>query len=100
MQSANETAPPPPRAFSQGLGVVMQVAGVLMFLAMMSVCCTSSLLNKDWATKTDLTRIGWHFAGDEPDRPSYSAQRALTICVFVGVFFGMATAGTGLGLQA
>src|SRR6187455_1221047 len=91
---------PPPRAFSQGLGTVFQFVGVLMFLGMSFVCCGSSLLSKETATHTNLTRIGWHYAGDAPDQPSYSAQRALTVCVFAGVFFGMALAGVGLGLQA
>src|SRR3954468_21004950 len=82
---------PPPRAFTQGLGLVFQVVGVLMFLAMMFVCCSSSLLNKDFATHSDLTKISWH---------GYTAQRALSIALFAGVFFGVALAGVGLGLQA
>ena len=45
-------------------------------------------------------RIGWHLAGDAPDRPSYSAQLAITLTVTSGVFFGIALAGVGLGLQA
>ena len=82
---------PPPRAFTQGLGLVFQVVGVLMFLSMMFVCCGSSLLNKDFALHSDLTRIEWH---------GYSAQRALSISLFAGVFFGVALAGIGLGLQS
>src|SRR5436309_10396364 len=82
---------PPPRAFTQGLGLVFQVVGVLLFLASMFICCGSSLLSKDWATHSDLTRIGWH---------NYSAQRALTICIAAGVFFGVAIASCGLGMQA
>src|SRR5439155_1357481 len=35
-----------------------------------------------------------------PDQPSYSAQKALTISVFAAVFFGLALAAMGLGLQA
>src|SRR5262249_849276 len=83
--------PPPPRAFTQGLGVVFQVAGCTLFLAAMFVCCGSSLLSKEWAEHTDLTKIGW---------PNYSAQRALTISVAAGVFFGVALAAAGLGMQA
>ena len=91
---------PPPRAFTQGLGLVFQFVGVILFVAMMSVCCGSSLLSKDWATKTNLTKIGWHFHNDPADAPTYSAQKALTISLFTGVFLGMALAGIGLGLQA
>ena len=98
----NPTASPdnpvqPPRAFTQGLGQVFQVIGVVLFLAMMSVCCGSSLLSKDFATHTDFTRTGW---GGREGAPDYSAQRALTISLFSGVFFGLALAGVGLGLQA
>src|SRR3954471_7314585 len=92
--------PPPPRAFTQGVGLVFQVAGVLTFFAMSFVCCGSSLLSKDWATQSDLTHVGWHRAGDSSGPPAYSAQQALTISVFAGVFFGLATASLGLGMQA
>jgi hypothetical protein len=91
---------PPPRAFTQGLGQVFQVAGVVLFLLMMFICCSSSLLSKDFATKTTLTQIGWGRSSENPRLPAYSAQRALTICVFSGVFFGLALAGLGLGMQA
>ncbi|MEA2735855.1 MAG: hypothetical protein QOE14_2306 [Humisphaera sp.] len=96
--------PPPPRAFTQGVGQVFQFVGVLLFLVMFFTCCGSSLLSKDWATRSQLTQIGWGTVSpqtpDSPRQPAYSAQRALTICVFAGVCFGMALAGVGLGLQA
>src|SRR3954468_21872152 len=101
-----ESSPPtssPPRAFTQGVGLVFQFVGVLMFLVMFFICCGSSLLSKDWATRSELTHIGWGIpasasASDTvPTQPTYSAQRALTISVFAGVFFGMALAGVGLG---
>src|SRR6476620_6634501 len=91
---------PPPRAFTQGVGTVFQFTGVTLFLLMMSVCCLSSLLSKDYASRPDRMQIGWHFPGDKPDEPSYSYARAMTISVALGVFFGMALAGVGLGLQA
>ena len=72
----------------------------MLFLAMMSVCCLSSLLSKDFASRPDRVEIGWHFPGDPPDAPSYSYARAMTISIAFGVFFGMALAGVGLGLQA
>ena len=96
--------PPPPRAFTQGVGQVFQFVGVILFLVMFFTCCGSSLLSKDWATRSQLTRIGWgesrRAAPGAPAQPAYSAQQALTISVFAGVFFGMALAGVGLGLQA
>jgi hypothetical protein len=96
----NNPPPPPPRAFTQGVGLVFQWLGVTLFLVMMFICCSSSLLSKDTATRTDLPHIGWHLPGDAPDRPAYSAQLGITLAVTVGVFFGMALAGLGLGLQA
>jgi hypothetical protein len=98
---SDKHAPPPPRAFTQGVGLVFQFVGVVMFLVMFFTCCASSLLSKDWATRSPLTQIGWgrdEARGDVP--PVYSAQFALTISVFAGVFFGMALAGAGLGMQA
>jgi signal transduction histidine kinase len=83
--------PPPPRAFTQGVGTVFQWFGVLLFLAMMFVCCSSSLLSKDTATHSDWRTIGWG---------NYSAQFATTLTVTLGVFFGIGLAGVGLGLQA
>lgn len=90
----------PPRAFTQGVGLVFQWFGVLLFIVSMFVCCTSSLLSRDTATHSETRAVGWHFAGDAPNRPTYSAQLAITLCVTLGVFFGMAMAGMGLGLQA
>src|SRR5260370_24426637 len=90
----------PPRAFTQGVGTVFQFAGVTLFLMMMSVCCLSSLLSKDYAARADRTQVGWHFPGDKADEPSYSYARAMTISVALGGFFGIALAAIGLGLQA
>ena len=91
---------PPPRAFTQGTGLVFQFVGVTLFLVMFFTCCGSSLLSKDWATRTDLRHIGWGRSATDPRQPAYSAQRALTICVFAGVCLGMALAGAGLGMQS
>lgn len=82
---------PPPRAFTQGVGLVFQIVGGTMFLLSFTVCCGSSLLSKDWATTTELTRVGWG---------SMSGQRALSIALFATVLFGLGLAGTGLGMQA
>ncbi len=96
----------PPRAFTQGVGTVFQVVGVLLFLLMMTICCGSGLLSPSVAEHTDLTQVGWGTWLDTADaahpvqRPVYSGQRAVTICVTCAVVFGMALAGLGLGLQA
>lgn len=84
-----------PRAFTQGVGTVFQVVGVVLFLASFFVCCGSSLLSRDTATQTDLTTVGWNLAGSK-----YSGQQAVTICLLLAVFCGMGLASLGLGLQA
>jgi hypothetical protein len=85
---------PPPRAFAQGVGTVFQVAGVLVFLYASFSCCGSGLLSREWATQ--FTNEGLHVASGAV----YSIARAITISVFAAVFFGVATATMGLGLQA
>ena len=95
-----DPTPPPPHAFTQGVGTVFQFVGVTLFVISMFTCCSTSLLSKDTATHSGLTAIGWHRAGDAPDQPAYSAQRALTITLPASLVYGMALAALGLGLQA
>src|SRR5687767_12769376 len=40
----DEPQQPPPRAFTQGVGLVFQTVGVTLFLVMFFTCCGSSLL--------------------------------------------------------
>lgn len=92
MSQPAETPPgPPPRAFTQGLGIVFQTAGVILFLSFFTLCCLSGLLSMNTATQTGLEGVGFR---------GYTAQRAVSICVVIGVFLGIALAGIGLGLQA
>src|SRR5215203_3202392 len=90
---------PPPRAFTQGVGTLYQFVGVTLFVASMLVCCGSSLVSKNVAERHDLMAVGW-----EVPLPGgayfYSAQRAITVSLLLAVFFGIALAGIGLGLQA
>jgi hypothetical protein len=91
MTRPDEHPSPPPRAFTQGLGVVFQAAGVTLFLSFFTLCCLSGLLSMNTATGTGLGEVAFH---------GYSAQRAVSISVVVGILLGMALAGIGLGLQA
>jgi hypothetical protein len=93
MSEPVETPPatPPPRAFTQGLGIVFQTSGVILFLSFFTLCCLSGLLSMNTATQTGLGDAAFH---------GYSGQRAVSIAVVVGVVLGMALAGVGLGLQA
>lgn len=100
MTEVTDVPPPPPRAFTQGVGTVFQFVGVGLFVISMFICCSSSLLSKDVATRSSLTTIGWHRTGDPADQPSFSAQRAITIALPVAVCYGMTLAAVGLGLQS
>jgi hypothetical protein len=82
------------------VGTVFQFVGVLLFVTSMFVCCGSSLVSKDVAQRHDLTAVGWSFGGAGEGAVMYSAQRAISVSVTLAVFFGLALAGIGLGLQA
>lgn len=70
-----------------------------LFVSSMLVCCGSSLVSKSVAERRDLMAVGW--AVPLPGGPYlYSVQRAVTVSLLLAVFFGIALAGIGLGLQA
>jgi hypothetical protein len=96
--AATPSASPPPRAFTQGVGTVFQLVGGLLFLGLMFTCCGSGLLSREWATQPHFATEGLRLEANQP--PIYSVGRAITICMFCGVFFGIACAAIGLGLQA
>ena len=89
--------PPPPRAFSQGVGTVFQTAGVTLFLIFTFVCCGSALRSKQWATRPDRETVGWKSSAG---RMVYSEKDWTTATIFGGVLLGLGVAGIGLGLQA
>ena len=86
---------PPPRAFTQGVGTVYQVGGVLLFVSMMFVCCSSAFFSMESASRPDLAEIGWRFGGR-----LYSAQKATSVALTVAIGLGVTLASLGLGLQA
>ena len=89
---------PPPRAFTQGVGTVFQLVGGLLFLGLIFTCCGSGLLSREWATQPHFATEGLRLDGNQA--AVYSVGRAITICMFCGIFFGIACAAIGLGLQA
>ena len=90
----------PPRAFTQGVGTVFQVVGVSLFVLSMLICCGSGLVSKSVAERHDLMQVGWSLGRVGGAPVFYSAQRAISLAVTLSVFFGLALAGIGLGLQA
>jgi hypothetical protein len=90
-----EPVQPPPRAFTQGVGTVYQLVGVLLFVSMMFVCCGSALFSMQSASRPDLAAIGWHLGP-----AMYSAAKATSVALAVAIGLGVAVASLGLGLQA
>ena len=64
----------PPRAFTQGVGLVFQWLGVVMFLAFMFVCCSSGLLSKDVATHSSLLSGASKLEACCAFRPAYTGS--------------------------
>jgi hypothetical protein len=62
----------------------------MLFLGFFFTCCLSGLLSKQTAT-TALSGLAWG---------GYTAQRAVSISMVVGILLGIGLSGTGLGLQA
>ncbi len=93
-------ASPPPRAFAQGVGLVMQTLGAILFL---SGCCVCS---SGWAFEDRLSadQIGRELR-ENPllHRAAWSAQPAkagVMLGVMASTVGGLAMAVLGLGLQS
>ena len=93
---------PPPRAFAQGTGVLLQAVGMILFL---STCCVCSLagawdpvLSRPVVLKQleEHTKIGLSVT-DLPDQPGKAGLMLTVMFMTVG---GLALAGFGLGLQS
>ncbi len=100
--NAPAATPPPPRAFAQGTGVLLQIVGVILFLTTCCVCSSSGLW-EDVMTAQQAERkvhekedivITFRKMLDEPGRAGAS------IMVVFSTVCGLALAGFGLGLQA
>jgi hypothetical protein len=63
----------------------------MLFFTFFFTCCLSGLLSKETATQNSFNALGWG---------GYTAQRAVSIGMVVGILLGIAMAGAGLGLQA
>jgi len=98
---------PPPRAFSQGVGLLMQTVGVIMFLTTCCICGTSGLWDParppqeaidqvptDLQTPHVVSPLG---LDDMLEQPAKAGLMLLVVTMSVG---GLAMAGFGLGLQA
>lgn len=93
-------AAPPPRAFAQGVGLLMQTVGVILFLSTCCVCSTSFLWdpiqtpdpNDIIEQQTPAQRVGAMF-----DKPGKAGLMLTIVSMTVG---GLALASLGLGLQS
>ncbi|MCC6580319.1 MAG: phage holin family protein [Phycisphaeraceae bacterium] len=109
--SPNLPAPsdtPPPRAFAQGVGLLLQTCGVLMFLTTCCLCASSFLWDPIRSpgeavdqTPRDLQRlsqsprvIAWRDLASDP------GKNGLMLTIVTMTVGGLALASFGLGLQA
>lgn len=93
---------PPPRAFAQGTGLVLQAVGAVLFL---TTCCVCSLSGQ-WETvlsrgeilesQQDDQALNWS-AADLIDRPGQAAMMLMAMFMTVG---GLAMLAFGLGMQS
>lgn len=93
---------PPPRAFSQGTGVLLQTVGMALFL---SSCCLCSLAGT-WDTLLSRPEVLERLAANQPlgvpihallRQPAHAGVMLMVMFTTVG---GLAMAAFGLGLQA
>lgn len=101
MEQLTPSEPAPPRAFAQGLGVVLQAVGGLLFLVNCCVCSLSGLWNPNLTPEQ-----AWHIRATTPeaiDDPAVflrdPARLSVTVVVLVGTVGGLALATLGLGMQ-
>jgi len=95
--------PPPPRAFAQGTGVMLQTVGMVLFLSSCLICSLSSWWHpmQDRGEVIEQVRTGQttggNFLRDIRDRPVEAGYAMTVIFSTVG---GLGLAVFGLGLQA
>lgn len=101
-QDTGPTASPPPRAFAQGTGIVMQMVGGVLFLSSCCVCSAAFLWDpplttpqaKQIAEKGEIPRNSLEHLLDEPDR------LGMMLMVIVAPVGGLSLMVFGLGLQS
>ena len=93
---------PPPRAFAQGTGVVLQTVGMVMFL---STCCVCSFAGM-WDPPMSRAQVIEQLQQDRPlgvtlnnlwDQPAKAGMMLMVMFMTIG---GLAMAGFGLGMQS
>lgn len=95
--------PPPPRAFAQGTGVMLQTVGMILFLSSCLICSLSSWWHpmQDRGEVIEQVRTGQTTGGnllrDIRERPVEAGYAMTVIFSTVG---GLGLAVFGLGLQA
>ncbi len=94
--------PPPARAFAQGTGVLLQTAGMILFL---STCCVCSLAGS-WDPTLSRSEVLDQLQSNQPigvtvsDLLDQPAKAGLMLIVMFMTLGGLALAGFGLGMQS
>jgi hypothetical protein len=89
-------APPPPRAFAQGTGVLLQAVGMMLFMTTCCVCSTSFLWDPIQSPSQAIEQ-STAAPGDMFRDPGRTGHMLTLMVATVG---GLALAGFGLGLQS
>ena len=95
-------ASPPPRAFAQGTGVLLQVVGVALFLLSGCLCATSGLWDPILSRGQVITRLeqGQTLGAHPLDLAHHPGATGVMLTVMCATVGGVAMAGFGLGLQS
>ena len=97
---APHTPSPPPRAFAQGTGVLLQCVGAVLFLTSCCSCSSAFLWNPQW------TLAEAQQAPQEPNRPRLllmmdePGKFGLMMMVLLGTLGGLSLIVFGFGLQS
>lgn len=100
-KAPNTMAPtPPPRAFAQGVGVLLQTVGVILALSGCCICSTAGLWDQQ-AGGQNLVAQPDQLTGISIDRLlKEPARTGMMLTVVFSTIGGLAMAGFGLGLQS
>lgn len=97
--NAIESAPPP-RAFAQGVGVLLQTVGVILALSGCCICSTAGLWDQQEGGQNLMVQPD-QLAGIAIDRLLEKPARAgMMLTVVFSTIGGLAMAGFGLGMQS
>ena len=102
MDHAADAEKPPPRAFAQGTGVVLQIVGGLMFISSSCVCASAFLWSPQWELHEAEQAMDEHGIETTPWRHlrAQPAKLGMMLAVISTTVGGLALVVFGLGMQS